>query len=191
MPIQYVQSYLAKATHALLNPLRITIAFIHSDACLYRNRTALAPWMRSFRKYVSPRLLIPSSVCLDPLECCFGTNPNHADKCLAFLNWWMSPILDTRALAVIGPIPGMSNNRLQASLWVHTSLSLWSKAYTRSSRRKNSSSNSYNTSLNIEVISLSVSPRIGRRWRRNTLRKNTTVSEQIILGSIFVQLPWG
>ena len=38
-----------------------------------------APWISSVRRYASPRLLIPSSVGLPPLECCRGTSPNQAD----------------------------------------------------------------------------------------------------------------
>lgn len=38
-----------------------------------------APWIRSVRKYASPRLLMPSSVDFPPLEHCRGTSPSQAD----------------------------------------------------------------------------------------------------------------
>lgn len=49
----------------------------------------------------APRLLIPSKTGLPPLECCRGTSPNQA----------------TKAVAVIGPMPGIAASRCEGSLW--------------------------------------------------------------------------
>ena len=45
-----------------------------------------APWIRSLRIYVFPRLLIPSNFCLPPDECSRGVNPRHAANWRPFLN---------------------------------------------------------------------------------------------------------
>jgi hypothetical protein len=55
-----------------------------------------------------PRLLIPSSRCLPPLEFCRGTSPSHAKNWRPFSNVLASPTLATSALAVSGPIPGIA-----------------------------------------------------------------------------------
>lgn len=60
-------------------------------------RLARAPWTISVRKYVSPRLVMPSSNGLPPLECCLGTKPSHAVNCRALLKHLPSPIEATRA----------------------------------------------------------------------------------------------
>src|SRR5438094_9034563 len=49
---------------------------------------------------------MPKSVGLPPLECCRGTNPNHAAICRPFAKFFASPTEATSAFAVIGPIPG-------------------------------------------------------------------------------------
>ncbi len=48
--------------------------------------TARAPWISRVRREVSPRLLMPSSVCLPPLEFCRGTNPSQAASGRPFSN---------------------------------------------------------------------------------------------------------
>ena len=40
--------------------------------------TALAPWIKSVRRYRSPRLLIPNNRDFPPLDRCLGTKPNQA-----------------------------------------------------------------------------------------------------------------
>src|SRR2546428_469074 len=67
--------------------------------------------MSSVRRYVSPRLLMPSRRSLPPEESWRGTKPNHAASWRPFLNVFASPILATSALAVIGPIPGIASSR--------------------------------------------------------------------------------
>ena len=61
--------------------------------------------MSKVRKYDSPRLLMPSSFDLPPVECCLGTSPSHAASCLPSSNFFAFPMVATNALAVIGPMP--------------------------------------------------------------------------------------
>ena len=48
-------------------------------------RTALAPWIKSVRRYRSPRLLIPNNRDFPPLDRCLGTKPNQAANWRPFL----------------------------------------------------------------------------------------------------------
>ena len=59
---------------------------------------------------------MPNKVFLPPVEYCLGTKPSQADNCLEFSKLLMSPIDDTKAVAVITPIPGIVCNRLQSTL---------------------------------------------------------------------------
>src|SRR6478609_5134651 len=61
-------------------------------------------------------LLIPPSLSLPPLECCFGTSPIQAEKSLPDRNALGSATLATRAVASAGPTPGISSSRLLVSL---------------------------------------------------------------------------
>ena len=54
---------------------------------------------------------MPSNTGLPPLECCRGTNPSQAANCRPFLKARASPMLATKAVAVIGPIPGIAARR--------------------------------------------------------------------------------
>jgi hypothetical protein len=67
--------------------------------------TERAPWMSTFRRERSPRLLIPSNSGLPPVECCRGTNPSYAAHSRPFLNVVASPPAATKAVAVKGPTP--------------------------------------------------------------------------------------
>ena len=62
-------------------------------------RTALAPWIKSVRKYRSPRLLIPNNRDLPPLDLCLGTSPSHAANWRPFLKQDWSPTAATRVLS--------------------------------------------------------------------------------------------
>ena len=66
-------SLLASATAATFLRGRASSARAQRESrsvlCLAWRNTVRAPWMRSVRRYVSPRLLIPNSRCLPPLEC--------------------------------------------------------------------------------------------------------------------------
>lgn len=72
---------------------------------------ARAMCMSKVRRYTSPRLLMPSSVALPPLECCRGTSPSHAASCRPFLKLCASAIEATSAVAVSGPTPGIFSRR--------------------------------------------------------------------------------
>ena len=74
---------------------------------------------------------MPNRVALPPLECCLGGKPNQAASCRPFAKLFPSPIEATSALAVIGPIPGISDSlrlaslsRCHAWIWVSNSLML-------------------------------------------------------------------
>jgi hypothetical protein len=58
----------------------------------------------------APRLLIPNSFGLPPLESCFGRIPSQADTCRPLLNAWPSPRAATIAVAMSGPTPGIVPN---------------------------------------------------------------------------------
>ena len=71
-------------------------------------RSSTVPHLDQLRPYIGvPRLLIPNSNVLPPLEFCFGTSPSQAITCRPFLKFLASPRVVTIALAVIGPMPGI------------------------------------------------------------------------------------
>src|ERR1700729_4101205 len=71
----------------------------------------MAPATRSHRKYRLPCLVMLPSLSLPPVVCCFGTSPIQAAKPRPDLNAFQSPISATRAVATIGPTPGISSSR--------------------------------------------------------------------------------
>lgn len=79
---------LARATAALFLPHRVTNACSHrlrrSSFPSIRRITDRAPWTSSVRRYVSPRLLIPSRTGLSPVVCWRGTNPRLAANGVVF-----------------------------------------------------------------------------------------------------------
>src|ERR1700688_596671 len=77
--------------------------------------TLRAPCTKSLRKYLLPRLLMPSNFCLPPLECSPGTIPIQADSARPFPKALPLPIAPIKAVAVTGPTPGISVSRWQAS----------------------------------------------------------------------------
>ena len=66
--------------------------------------------------FLSPRLLIPSSVDLPPVLYCRGTSPVDAAKSLLHENCLPSPSWDESRLAVIGPTPGIVIMALRSSV---------------------------------------------------------------------------
>src|SRR5450432_3631940 len=64
-----------------------------------------APWISSVRKYASPRLLIPSSVGLPPLELWRGTRPSQAETCRPLSKLCASAIDATSAPSLADPAP--------------------------------------------------------------------------------------
>ena len=43
-----------------------------------------APWISNVRRYASPRLLMPNSTVLPPVDSCLGTKPSQAASCRPF-----------------------------------------------------------------------------------------------------------
>src|SRR5271170_1722199 len=77
--------------------------------------TAIAPATNNHRKYRLPCLVMLPSLSLPPVVCCFGTNPIQAARLRPDENAFQSPISATRAVATIGPMPGISSSRRLAS----------------------------------------------------------------------------
>src|SRR5215472_8708959 len=77
-------SLLAIATTTLLRGARCANRCTHCPnppvSYLTRNNTDRAPWISIRRRYTLPRLLMPYSFCLPPVECCRGTTPTQAAK---------------------------------------------------------------------------------------------------------------
>src|SRR3954471_5145869 len=76
-----------------------------------RSRLALAPLISSRRKYWLPRLDMPPSRVLPPVEFCRGTRPSHAANSRPLRNAIGSTTVAAIAVAIIGPIPGMVAKR--------------------------------------------------------------------------------
>jgi len=115
---------------------RRTLALTWKLAC----RAALcrmaerAPWISKVRRYTSPRLLIPKSNGLPPLELWRGTRPSQAYNWRPLLKLRASAIEATSALAVSGPMPGIfSSRRLSSLLRCHAWICASSSATCRSS----------------------------------------------------------
>ena len=100
-----------------------------AGACLCRCCSTLrAPCTKSLRKYLLPRLLMPSNFCLPPVEYSPGTIPIQTDSFLPFPKALPWPTAAIRAVAVTGPTPGISVSRWQASFsladfWMTRSIS--------------------------------------------------------------------
>jgi len=77
--------------------------------------TAIAPATSSHRKYRLPCFEIPPRRSLPPVECCLGTSPIQAAKLRPDENAFQSPTSATRAVATIGPMPGISSSRWLSS----------------------------------------------------------------------------
>ena len=83
-------------------------ASVRESACCI---TARAHSTSRRRRLRSPRLLMPSKVGLPPVLYWRGTSPIEAENCRALTNCRASPSSIAKALAVIGPIPGISSSR--------------------------------------------------------------------------------
>ena len=65
-----------------------------------------APWISSLRIYLSPRLVMPRSLALPPVENCRGTRPSQAERSRPCANASALPTAATRADAVVGANAG-------------------------------------------------------------------------------------
>ena len=109
---------LASATAATLIGRRCMIRASQSrlvPCCRAYRMTAIAPATSSHRKYRLPCFEIPPSRSLPPVECCLGTSPIQAARLRPDENAFQSPTSATRAVATIGPTPGISSSRRLSS----------------------------------------------------------------------------
>lgn len=104
-------SLLATATETTLPCDLVSRSLIQSPdgrrSRLTRYTTDRAPWMKRRRRYSLPRLLMPSSFVLPPVERCWGTKPSQVANSRPFLKAEPFPIAATIAVAPSGPIPGI------------------------------------------------------------------------------------
>ena len=104
------------ATCLRLRDVRLTSHVLKPEDCLvFCSSTVCAPCTKSLRRYLFPRLLVPVSFCLPPVECSPGTTPSQAENPRPFLKAAPLPMAATVAVAVIGPIPGIATKRLHYS----------------------------------------------------------------------------
>jgi hypothetical protein len=109
---------LASATAATLTgrrPLRRTSQSRFVPCCRVYRITAMAPATSSHRKCRLPCFDILPSLSLPPVECCRGTNPIQAARLRPDENAVQSPTSATKAVATIGPMPGISSSRRLSS----------------------------------------------------------------------------
>src|SRR5262249_29426044 len=124
MPAQYVKAYIKRNKHDAADAEAIceavgrpTMRFVsvktadqQAAVLLHRgrerNKLALAPLIRSRRKYWLPRLDIPPRRCLPPVEFCRGTRPSQAANSRPLRKPLGSTTVAAMAVAMIGPMPG-------------------------------------------------------------------------------------
>ena len=104
---------LARATAATLigrrSMMRVSQRRFVPCRLAYR-MTAMAPATSSQRRYRLPCFDIPPRLSLPPVECCLGTKPIHAARLRPDANVFQSPTSAMRAVATIGPTPGISSS---------------------------------------------------------------------------------
>lgn len=112
-------SLLASATTTVLRCRRVRRPRSHAPSGVWLRasdgKAALAPWIKSVRRYLLPRLEMPSSLGLPPVEYCRGTIPSHAPRSRALPNAEPSPTAATSAVALRAPIPGIDAKRRVAA----------------------------------------------------------------------------
>ena len=110
---------LASATAATLIGRRSMICASQSrrvPCCRAYRITAMAPVMSSHRKYRFPCFEILPRRSLPPVECCLGTSPIQAARLRPDENSFQSTTSETRAVATMGPTPGICSSRRLSSL---------------------------------------------------------------------------
>src|SRR6516162_3292977 len=98
-----------------------------------RSKLALAPLIRSRRKYGLPRLDIPPRRCLPPVEFCRGTRPSQAANSRPLRKPPGSTTVAAMAVAMIGPMPGTLARRWLTGLLLCQAMSCFSIAATAAS----------------------------------------------------------
>jgi hypothetical protein len=98
----------AIATTATFLGRRVASWVSHSGGDLLLVSTERAPRISSVRRYLSPRLLIPSNRTRPPVPVCRGTNPSQVANSRPDLKAFASPSVATAAVALSSPTPGIS-----------------------------------------------------------------------------------
>lgn len=117
-------SLFATATATTMGRRRSSKASIHGPSTRERafgyRTTVRAPKTSRWRRYRSPCLVMPPSLCLPPDEFCRGVSPSQAANSRPDRNADGSGIVAAKAVAVIGPIPGMvaSKRQIELVLWI-------------------------------------------------------------------------
>src|ERR1700761_1776625 len=95
-------SLLAAAVTTTLIGARVSSVSSHGpngDRSRFTRKTAdRAPCTRSLRRYLFPRLLMPNSLALLPVECCRGTSPSHEENSRPL--WKAAPLPVAAPIAV-------------------------------------------------------------------------------------------
>src|SRR5262249_38116957 len=126
---------LASATATTRRGRRRRSPITHGSALVAfeRSKLALAPLIRSRRKYWLPRLDIPPRGCLPPVEFCRGTRPSQAANSRPLRKPLGSTTVAARAVAMIGPMPGTLARRWLTGLLLCQAMSCFSIAATAAS----------------------------------------------------------
>gem|GEM_PF-2138258 len=133
---------LAMATAATFTCARSFRASAHAVIGEVRSRTRCstvrAPWMKSLRKYRLPCFEIPINLALPPVVTCRGTNPSHAARSRPLPKLLPVPTAATSAVAIVGPMPGISISLCISASVLASALISASMAATRSLITSNS-----------------------------------------------------
>src|SRR5215472_353295 len=123
----------ATATTRLGRRWRSPITHGSALVAFERSKLALAPLIRSRRKYWLPRLDIPPRRYLPPVECCRGTRPSQAANSRPLRKPLGSTTVAAMAVAMIGPMPGTLARRWLTGLLLCQAMSCFSIAATAAS----------------------------------------------------------
>src|SRR6516165_3252863 len=127
----------ATATTKLGRRWRSPITHGSALVAFERSKLALAPLIRSRRKYGLPRLDIPPRRCLPPVEFCRGTRPSQAANSRPLRKPLGSTTVAAMAVAMIGPMPGTLARRWLTGLLLCQAMSCFSIAATAASSADN------------------------------------------------------
>src|SRR3954452_13279357 len=117
----------ATATTRLGRRRRSPITHGSALVAFERSRLALAPLIRSRRKYWLPRLDMPPNRFLPPVEFCRGTRPSHAANSRPRRNPLGSATIAATAVAIMGPMPGIVAKRWLTELLLGQAISCFSR----------------------------------------------------------------
>src|SRR6185312_10972770 len=118
----------ATATTRLGRRRRSPITHGSALVAFERSRLALAPLIRSRRKYWLPRLDMPPNRFLPPVGFCRGTRPSHAANSRPLRKPLGSATIAATAVAIMGPMPGIVAKRWLTGLLLCQPISCFSSA---------------------------------------------------------------